>query len=63
VFVTPIEKIDYGLVFGAGVAYPVSKAILRLDFKYSLEFAKIFDFPPDDDIKNGVFSILASVGF
>ena len=54
------ENIDYGLVFGAGAAYPISKVIVRLDLKYSL--GKIWDSPPDDDIKNGVFSIIISVG-
>ncbi len=63
IIIVPVEDIDYGLVFGAGVAYPRNKVIFRLDLKYSLGLAKIWDDPPDDDIRNGVFSILASIGF
>ena len=57
------EEIDYGVVFGAGFAYPTRSVILRLDAKYSLGLAKVWDLPPDDDIRNGVFSVLAGVGF
>ena len=63
IFVPNVEDIDYGLAFGAGAVYPIMNVIVRLDFKYSLGLAKIWDFPPDDDIRNGVISVIASFGF
>ena len=63
IFVVSTEDIDYGLVFGAGAVYPISNVFARLDLKYTLGLAKIWDYPPDDDVRNGVFSIIASVGF
>lgn len=62
-FLIQPEDIDYGLVLGAGGAFPTSTVILRIDLKYSLGLAKIWDMPPNDDIRNGVLSILASIGF
>jgi hypothetical protein len=57
------NNIDGGLLFGAGVAFPFSKSILRFDLIYSLGLAKTFNLTPEVDIQNGAFSILASVGF
>ena len=63
ILVVPMEEIDYGPVFGAGMAFPAQAVIYRLDVKYSLGLAKLFYIPPDDDIRNGVISILFSIGF
>jgi hypothetical protein len=57
-----IEDIDYGIVFGAGAALPLAGLLLRVDARYSLGLAKLVDFGVDDDVRNGVFALLASIG-
>jgi hypothetical protein len=63
ILIPKVEDFDYGLVFGAGAVYPIGNVIARLDLKYTLGLAKIWDYPPDDDIRTGMFSIIASIGF
>jgi hypothetical protein len=61
-FFYPLEELDYWIVFGAGAVLPLAGLLLRLDARYSLGLAKLFDIGFDDDLRNGVFAILASIG-
>jgi hypothetical protein len=57
-----MENIDYGVLFGAGVTIQLRNVILRIDTHYSLGLVRIFDVPPDNDLRNGVISLNASIG-
>jgi hypothetical protein len=57
------NNIDGGLLFGAGVAYPPRKGVIRLDLTYSLGLVQIFNAAPRQNTQTGTFSILASYGF
>ena len=55
-----IEAFDFGLVFGGGVDFEVGSVLVTLDGRYTLGLTEVVK---DVDIKNGVASIMAGIGF
>jgi len=58
------KSVDFGLVFGAGVAFPLGSVELIIDGRYDLGLSDINDFEGDDEsIKNNAWQFMAGVGF
>ena len=60
-----MKGIDFGLVFGAGIDLgleTLGMGKLALDLRYTLGLTTISEFA-DDDVKNGVFSLMVGVSF
>jgi hypothetical protein len=62
ILAVPMENLDYGVLFGAGVVFQMRQVIFRIDTHYSLGLVRIFDIPPDNDLRNGAIGLIASVG-
>jgi hypothetical protein len=58
-----VMKIDAGLVVGAGVDINAGKGKFILDGRYTSGFISVDDTDDEDNIKNGVFSILVGYAF
>jgi hypothetical protein len=60
-----VASTDFGLVFGAGIGFPIGTNEAGVDFRYGLGLTTIDDSGEDDfpDIKNSVFNINAYFGF
>ncbi len=57
-----VKSTDYGVVVGAGLNLPLGQMTLIFDVRYTLGMTNISDVL-DESVKNGVFSILAGIGF
>lgn len=57
-----LKSTDIGMVFGGGVDFGLGKGFIVIDFRYTLGLATISDFE-DDDVKNGVFSLMLGYSF
>jgi hypothetical protein len=58
------KSVDFGLVFGAGVAFPLGSVQLIIDGRYDLGLSDINDFEGDtESIKNKAWQFMAGVGF
>jgi hypothetical protein len=56
--------VDFGLVFGAGVAFPLGSVQLIIDGRYDLGLSDINDYEGDtESIKNKAWQFMAGVGF
>jgi hypothetical protein len=58
-----IKSTEFGLVFGAGLGFPVGQNELGVDFRYELGLTTLDDSAENADIKNSVFNINAYFGF
>jgi hypothetical protein len=58
-----VASTDFGLVFGAGLGFPVGTNEVGVDFRYGLGLTSLDDSGEDLDIKNSVFNINAYFGF
>ena len=58
-----VNPTDFGLVFGAGLGFPVGQNEAGVDFRYGLGLSSLDDSGEDLDIKNSVFNINAYFGF
>lgn len=57
-----IKSTDFGLVFGGGVDFGLGKGYLIVDLRYTLGLTTLSEFE-DDDVKNGVFSLMIGYSF
>ncbi len=58
------KSVDFGLVFGAGVAIPLGSVQLIIDGRYDLGLSDINDTEGDDSsVKNRAWQFMAGVGF
>jgi hypothetical protein len=57
-----MKSSDLGLVIGGGVDYMMENWILTLDLRYTLGLGTISNYE-DEDVKNGVLSILFGISF
>lgn len=58
------KSVDFGLVFGAGVAFPLGSVQLIIDGRYDLGLSNINDTELDDEsVKNNAWQFMAGVGF
>jgi opacity protein-like surface antigen len=57
-----VKSNDYGLVFGGGLDFNFSGPEIGIEARYTLGFTDWTTYQPVD-MKNGTFSILASIGF
>lgn len=62
--VEDISNTDVGLIFGAGIGFPVSTYVLSLEARYDLGLSVLdeAEFEPWE-VKNSVFSVLVGIGF
>jgi len=58
-----VKSTEFGLVFGAGLGFPVGQNELGVDFRYELGLTTLDDSAEEADIKNSVFNINAYFGF
>ena len=58
-----IKSTEFGLVFGAGLGFPVGTNEVGVDFRYGLGLTTLDDSAENADIKNSVFNINAYFGF
>ena len=58
-----VNPTDIGLVFGAGLGFPVGQNELGFDFRYILGLTKVDDSADPADFKNSVININAYFGF
>jgi len=58
-----VNPTDFGLVFGAGLGFPVGQNEAGVDFRYGLGLTSLDDSGENLDIKNSVFNINAYFGF
>lgn len=58
-----IKSTDLGLVFGAGIGFPVGKGELGVDVRYILGLSSIDDSAEEADVKNGVINFNLYYGF
>jgi hypothetical protein len=58
-----VNSTDFGLVFGAGLGFPVGQNEVGVDFRYGLGLTTLDDSGENLDIKNSVFNINAYFGF
>jgi hypothetical protein len=58
-----VKSTDFGLVFGAGLGFPVGTNEVGVDFRYGLGLTTLDDSAENADIKNSVFNINAYFGF
>lgn len=58
------KSVDFGLVFGAGVAFPLGSVELIIDGRYDLGLTNVNDTDGDDEsLKNRAWQFMAGVGF
>jgi hypothetical protein len=60
--VEDINDLDFGIILGGGIDYPLGKGILSVDLRYDLGLTKIYAPVYNNSIKNRVFSIFLSYG-
>jgi len=58
-----VKSTDFGLVFGAGLGFPVGTNEVGVDFRYGLGLTTLDDSAEEADVKNSVFNINAYFGF
>jgi len=58
-----VNPTDIGLVFGAGLGFPVGQNELGFDFRYILGLSSVDDSAENFDIKNSVINLNAYFGF
>ena len=58
-----IRSTDFGFVFGGGVALDIGASALTLDARYTLGLTIIDATEHEDDIKNGVISLMVGYSF
>jgi len=61
--VEDVNPTDIGLVFGAGIGFPVGQNEAGVDFRYNMGLTTIDNSDDEFDIKNSVFNINAYFGF
>lgn len=57
------KNIDFGMVFGAGIDFELTKGTITFDARYTLGLTSIDDTGMDEDVKNGVISIIGGFSF
>jgi len=58
------KSVDFGLVFGAGVGFPIGRAKIVVDGRYDLGLANINDVEGDaESVKNRAWQFMAGVAF
>lgn len=58
-----IKSTDFGLVFGAGIGFPVGNGELGFDARYILGLTTLDDSADEYDVKNGVINFNLYYGF
>jgi len=58
-----MKGVDVGVLFGAGLGFPVGPGQLAVGVRYNLGFTKTVDVTGDPDVKNRVLSVTADFGF
>ncbi len=58
-----IKSTDFGLVFGAGLGFPVGNGELGFDVRYILGLTTVDDSAEEADVKNGVINFNLYYGF
>jgi hypothetical protein len=60
-----VRRFDYGAVAGIGVDFIVAGLQLNIDARYSLGLANVIipEIGDEPSIKNGVFAVMAGIGF
>lgn len=59
----PTKSVDYGLVFGAGLGFPLGSGEALIDGRYDLGLAKFLDTNPSLSLKHRGIAILAGYSF
>ena len=57
-----MKSTDLGLVIGGGVDFGLGKGMITVDLRYTLGLATISEWE-DEDVKNGVFSLMIGYSF
>ena len=58
------QQVDFGVVFGAAVAFPLGSVQLIIDGRYDLGLTNVNDTEGDDEsLKNRAWQFMAGVGF
>jgi hypothetical protein len=57
-----MKNTDLGLVIGGGIDFGLGKGMLIVDLRYTLGLSSISEFE-DEDVKNGVFSLMVGISF
>lgn len=58
-----MKGVDFGILFGGGLGFPVGPGELAVGVRYDLGLVKIVDVTGDPDVKNRVLSVTAEFGF
>lgn len=58
-----VAAMEFGLIFGAGVDFPLTKGAITIDARYDLGLTSADDSDAEADIKNGVISVLLGYSF
>jgi len=58
-----VKGTDFGFIFGGGIGFPVGSYMMSVAARYELGLTSVDDSEYEEDVKNGVISIGAGLGF